>query len=124
VCLTANGELFTWGSNVCGQLGRTQGDGWGYPQLVPALMGMRMSQVKLRVTRHTSHVTRHMSHVTRHTSHVTRHTLRVTRHTSHVTRCASHVTRHTSHVTRHQIGCGGAFTVALSEHGVTYAWGR
>jgi alpha-tubulin suppressor-like RCC1 family protein len=89
VCLTANGELFTWGSNVCGQLGRTQGDGWGYPQLVPALMGMRMSQVKLRVTRHTSHVT-----------------------------------RHTSHVTRHQIGCGGAFTVALSEHGVTYAWGR
>ena len=103
MCLTANGELFTWGSNVCGQLGRTQGDGWGYPQLVPALMGMRMSQVKLRVTRHTSHVTRH-------TSHVTRHTLRVT--------------RHTSHVTRHQIGCGGAFTVALSEHGVTYAWGR
>ena len=89
MCLTANGELFTWGSNVCGQLGRTQGDGWGYPQLVPALMGMRMSQVKLRVTRHTSHVT-----------------------------------RHTSHVTRHQIGCGGAFTVALSEHGVTYAWGR
>ena len=82
MCLTANGELFTWGSNVCGQLGRTQGDGWGYPQLVPALMGMRMSQVKLRVT------------------------------------------RHTSHVTRHQIGCGGAFTVALSEHGVTYAWGR
>ena len=75
MCLTANGELFTWGSNVCGQLGRTQGDGWGYPQLVPALMGMRMSQVKLRVTRHTSHVTRH-------TSHVARHTLRVTRHTS------------------------------------------
>ena len=79
MCLTANGELFTWGSNVCGQLGRTQGDGWGYPQLVPALMGMRMSQVKLRVTRHTSHVTRH---------------------TSHVTRCASHVARHTSHVIR------------------------
>jgi hypothetical protein len=45
VCLTTNGEIFTWGDNAYGQLGRTQGDGWGYPQLVPSLMGTRISQV-------------------------------------------------------------------------------
>jgi alpha-tubulin suppressor-like RCC1 family protein len=87
VCLNANGELFTWGGNTCGELGRAEGDGLGFPQLVPTLMGTRISQVTHRA-------------------------LRITGHTSRIT----------SHVT--QIGCGGAFSIALSEHGVTYAWGR
>ena len=61
VCLTANGELFTWGANSCGELGRAEGDGWGYPQLVPTLMGTRISQVLpqiIRITIHTSRVIR------------------------------------------------------------------
>lgn len=38
-------ERCSRGENISGQLGRSQGDGWVFPQLVPTLMGTRISQV-------------------------------------------------------------------------------